>query len=259
MEGSIELMSEPGKGSLFRITLPVQVTSKANVAMPKQAALSVTGVIQSDHEWRILIADDNMDNRILLKMLLEETGFTVLEAKNGKEAVELFKEQKPDFVWMDMRMPVMDGYEATRTIRELPEGKKIPIVAITASAFMEQQEKIITAGCNEMVSKPYKEAWIFDAMQKYLGVEYQYAEPDAEGAEASQELQAIDPEAVGALPKAVKKELKEAALSLKEAELKKVLLLVEEIDPGVAQSLRALAEDFRYDRILELLEAGKNV
>jgi hypothetical protein len=87
-----------------------------------------------------------------------------------------------------------------------------------------------------------------------LGVEYQYAELGAEGAEEAKKLHPIDPEAVGALPEAMKKELKIAALSLITEELEKVLQLVEEIDPGVAQSLRALAEDFRHDRILELLE-----
>ena len=122
------------------------------------------------------MADDNRANLLLLKSLLEEVGFLVLEAKNGQEAVAAFKKEAPDLIWMDMRMPVLDGYEATRLIRGLPGGEAVKIVAITASAFKEQRPDILAAGCDEMVYKPFQDHEIFETMARLLDVKYLYEE-----------------------------------------------------------------------------------
>jgi CheY-like chemotaxis protein len=106
--------------------LPAGIVEAADVEIPMVTKPSVIGLAPGQEACRILIADDHQDNRLLLKSLLEEAGFSTLEAQNGKEALDAFEKEAPDFIWMDMRMPVMDGYEAVRQIRRRPGGEKLP-------------------------------------------------------------------------------------------------------------------------------------
>ena len=181
MGGSLELESEVGKGSLFRLRLPAKIAEAADVRTSVEDKPRVIGLAPTQKTWRIVIADDNQENLLLLKSLLEEVGFIVLEAKNGKEAVEAFKKKSPDLIWMDMRMPVMDGYEAVRQIRQCSGGDTVPVIAITASAFREQRQEILAAGCDDMVIKPFQVHEIFEAMGRLLDIEYIY-EPERETA-----------------------------------------------------------------------------
>ena len=109
----------------------------------------VTGLTSGQPDWRILVVDDNKENRLLLSDLLSRVGFNILEAKDGEEAIAKFQQWQPHFIWMDMRMPVMDGYAATRKIRELPGGGEVKIVAVTASVLAEHREPILAAGCDD--------------------------------------------------------------------------------------------------------------
>ncbi|MGI9568378.1 MAG: ATP-binding response regulator, partial [Desulfobulbia bacterium] len=148
--GTIEVVSEPGKGSLFRVRLPAERTEAEEAKRAIDDEPKVISLAVPHENWKILIADDSRENLLLLRTTLEEVGFSVLEARNGKEAVELFSKESPHFIWMDMRMPIMDGYEAVKQIRQHPEGAEVPISAITASAFKEQRQEILAAGCNDM-------------------------------------------------------------------------------------------------------------
>jgi CheY-like chemotaxis protein len=141
----------------------------------------------------ILIAEDDDNSRIVLRQLLEQVGFSVLEAKDGRQAVEIYKRMQPDLIWMDIRLPVMDGLEATRRVREIehesqiqnPKSKinRIPIIALTASVFKEDKEKVLEAGCDDFIGKPFHEEEIFDKMAQYLEVRYIYEEQEKQNKE----------------------------------------------------------------------------
>lgn len=104
---------------------------------------------------KILVVDDNRDNLDILTRRLERMGsFEILLASNGKEAVEMAAWARPDLVLMDLKMPVMDGYEATRAIRRTDWGKDMPVIAVTAYATREHREKALSAGCSDFIPKP---------------------------------------------------------------------------------------------------------
>lgn len=104
---------------------------------------------------RILVVEDNEDNRRILLYRLKKIGeFEILEAANGEEAVAVVEASAPDLIFMDLKMPVMDGWEATRRIRALPGGAAIPIIALTAQAMAGDEQKALANGCNDYLAKP---------------------------------------------------------------------------------------------------------
>jgi CheY-like chemotaxis protein len=215
----------------------------------------VIGLAPEQKDRRILITDDHPENRLLLKTLLEGAGFFVLEAENGKEALETFEQETPDFIWMDMRMPVMDGYEAVRQIRQRPGGAKLPIVAITASAFREQRREILAAGCDDMVFKPFREHEIFEVMARFLGVEYLYEKPnDAAAPIGDAELTAA---MMAALPPELIKDLDKTTLVANREAILEVIDRVAEYAPETAELLRALVQNFEIERIRELIAEAR--
>jgi signal transduction histidine kinase/ligand-binding sensor domain-containing protein/DNA-binding NarL/FixJ family response regulator len=194
MGGDISVESIEDKGSVFRFEIPTEVIDASEVAqLPEEMRQRVVGLAEDELEWRILIVEDVADNRLLLRSLLESVGFTVREAVNGEEAIQQFKDWQPQLIWMDMRMPVMDGYEATRRIRELAGGKEVKILALTASAFKEQEGKILAVGCDAVLHKPYHEQDIYTAMGEQLDLHYVYDEDsDVQEQEAPATLNAKD-------------------------------------------------------------------
>jgi signal transduction histidine kinase/CheY-like chemotaxis protein len=177
MRGEISVESNPGKGSVFRFEIPAEAVAVIEMnELVDETRQRVVGLAANEPEWRILIVEDVADNRLLLRRLLESVGFTVREAVNGEEGIQQFQDWQPQLIWMDIRMPVMDGYEATRRIRELAGGKEVKILALTASAFKEQEPEILAAGCDAVLHKPFNESTIFTAMEKQLGLHYIYEE-----------------------------------------------------------------------------------
>ena len=173
MGGRIQVQSELGIGSTFVINLPVKIAEHVPSEMERWNNRTVIHVKTPS---TILIAEDSLENVKLLSDILKRVGFPIIIAYNGKQAVELFKKENPDFIWMDMRMPIMDGYEATRNIRALPNGSSIPILAPSASVFIDDKNKMLHAGCNDVIFKPYRKEEIFNAMKQYLDINYLYKE-----------------------------------------------------------------------------------
>ena len=120
---------------------------------------------------KILVVEDNLDNRRILVYRLKRIGeFEVAEAGNGEEALALVKEGgPPDLIFMDLKMPVMDGWETTRQIRNLDGGEKIPIIALTAQAMAGDEEKALAAGCDDYLAKPIVDLEVVrDKMERLL-------------------------------------------------------------------------------------------
>ncbi|MEA5417664.1 PAS domain S-box protein [Spirulina sp. CCNP1310] len=178
MGGNLEVESTLGEGSRFFFTLTLPPGDAADVVIATQS-LPVVGLAPNQKTYRILVVDDRWENSHLVDKLLSSVGFEVKTASNGAEGIEVWREWEPDLIWMDMRMPIMDGYEATTQIKATPQGRKTVVIALTASAFEEQRSQVLAAGCDDFVRKPFREAVLFDKMAEYLGVEYIYGETGA--------------------------------------------------------------------------------
>jgi len=119
---------------------------------------------------KILVVDDDKKNRYLVSFLLEKEGFEVVIATNGLEGIEAAKKQQVDLIIMDIKMPKMDGYEATRRIRRLKKYKSIPIIALTSYAMREDKERVMKAGCTGYMSKPITPEIFTEEIKKFLEV-----------------------------------------------------------------------------------------
>ena len=253
MGGEICVESTPGKGSLFRVDLPVALAEKTDMVGADEAGAEVIGLETDQPQWRILVVEDDEANRLLLSSLLEQAGFEIREAKNGAEAITQFEEWQPHFIWMDMRMPVLDGYQAIARIRELPGGDKVKIAAITASVFKEQRTHILEAGCDALVHKPFKSHEIFGVLAEILGVRYLYATESEE--EAGQGAEAIlTAEMLEALPEALRQALRKTVYSLDISGTKKVIESIRNEQPDAADGLLELTEKYLFCEILALLD-----
>ena len=217
----------------------------------------VIGLHEQDAEIRVLVSDDIESNRLLLTDLLTGVGFTVLQASNGREAVDAFKQAKPHLVLMDNRMPVMTGREATRIIRELPDGKDARIISISASVYDDDREDIRNSGADDFVSKPFVEAELFESIQKLLHVEYIYEGEGEPGLKVSQGPDlSLNQEALAKLPSELFNQLKQAVCEGDIDQLGTLLEQVEIHDQTLSDSLRRLIDDFELNTLMMCF--GKN-
>jgi CheY-like chemotaxis protein len=251
MNGEILLESEPGQGTLLKVAIPFHLADAEKAAPVKEPVAKVVGLQDDQPDWRILVVDDNFENRVLLTTLLTTIGCNVKEAKNGEEAISIFQQWHPHFIWMDMRMPEMDGYAATRKIRTLPGGEEVRIAAVTASVLEEQQEDILACGCDEMVRKPFKDDEIFESMARQLGIKYLYKDKSAEAVQKPGIN--LTAEMLGELPPDLLEDLGETTLALNQEATLEVIERISEHAPDTAENLRTLVNNFKIARILELL------
>jgi two-component system, cell cycle response regulator DivK len=116
----------------------------------------------------ILVVEDQVDNRQILRDLLGNAGYELTEAENGEEAIAAVARRRPDLILMDIQLPIMDGYEATRRIRTNPDLKSVPIIAVTSYALAGDENKALAAGCDGYVTKPYSPRDLLAKVRSYL-------------------------------------------------------------------------------------------
>ena len=255
MGGQVSLQSTVGEGSVFRVELPVVAATEEDILGIAPDTGQVVALLPGQATWRVLIAEDQEENILLLKRLLDVVGFQTQVARNGQEAAERFAEWHPHFIWMDCRMPVMDGIEATRRIRRMEGGNSVKIVALTASVFREERDAVIACGMDDFLRKPYRPDEIYGCMAKYLAVRYEYA-ADAQRAEPPMELQRVK-EMVGNLPDELRRNLRTALLTLRKEEINEALDRIAATHPAAAEVLRRQAEQMSFSLMLQELEPAE--
>ena len=257
MGGDISVESEVGKGSIFSFDIEAEPADEGEIETESRAP-RVIGLAPGQPACRLLVVEDNLANRVLLCKLLRLAGFEVYEAVDGRDGIAQYEKLQPALIWMDMRMPVMDGYDATLAIRQAEintQKPRIPIIAVTAHAFEEEREPILAAGCDDLVRKPFQEAEIFEVMARHLGVHYVYEEAEVLEAEGEGEAagDTLTPEALAELPDDVLAELKQAIIDLDVDRIGAAIDQVRELNAPVADGLADLVKDFQYEKLLALI------
>ncbi|MEG4199525.1 response regulator [Microcoleus sp. Pol12A5] len=262
MGGDIWVKSVLGEGTSFKFNIRVfaAISSEITVATLQR----VIGLEADQPIYRILAVDDNQENRLLLVKMLQPIGFEVREAENGYQAVELWESWQPHLIWLDTRMPVMDGFEAVRQIRakEKQTQWRTVIIALTASTFEEKKGEIIAAGCDDFVRKPFQEQILFDKMACYLEVRYLYQELPRLPVGAlrrycvNEKPDSFFGELLAQMPQSWVQELYEAANDVNEELAIQLVDRIWESHPTLAEALKDLLADYRLDKIMDLTQSS---
>ncbi|MGM0594129.1 MAG: ATP-binding protein [Pseudomonadota bacterium] len=250
MGGRIQVTSTPGRGTTFTVHLPYRAAD----ATPLRRGYGQQHVIAlqpGQPEYRVLVVDDKPEGRQLLASILDSVGFNVRCVDNGAEALRSFHQWQPHVIWMDMRMPVMDGYEATRRIKATPEGEKTVIIALTASAFEEDRDAVLEAGSDHFMRKPIDTDEVFEVMGRFLGVAYRYGHSENPHSHANGENGDLSA-ALKALPATLRQRLGRAAAALDVAASREAIAAIAEYNEPLAQRLTTLTKEYRYDQLARL-------
>ncbi|MEO0458366.1 MAG: GAF domain-containing protein [Cyanobacteria bacterium P01_A01_bin.114] len=267
-------------GALFMFTIQAQRVEPVSISSP---ALDrrVIALAPNQPTYRLLVVEDQWTNRQLLVELLTPLGFEVREAENGEVAIALCKTWQPHLVWMDMRMPVMDGYEATRRIKvegrenrveskgnrsdsmrdslpttQFPLPTPPIIIALTASAFEEDRTAILAAGCDDFVRKPLQASVIFEKMAQHLGVQYIYAESDYPFGISAQQMadSGIEADSLSVMPDEWIKQLYQAAVQVDADVIFQLLAQIPAEHAPLTDVLSDLTHRFCFDEIVDLIQ-----
>ncbi|HNX27412.1 MAG TPA: response regulator, partial [Phycisphaerae bacterium] len=252
--GDITAKSEAGIGSTFTVEFVAQYVDEPERAAVEAKITKVTGLTAGRNSASVLVVDDRETNRALLVDLLDSVGFYVRHADNGLEALKIVQEWQPDVILMDRRMPVMDGYEAMRKIKDTPNGKNIPVLIVTASAFEENRTDAMGYGAAGFIRKPYNEAEIFDAIRRATGIEYVY-----DKAETFRDIGNYQPspQEMADLPERLRDNMRQA---LHDGDMERMQIFIERVlekNGMLGSYLASLAEHYEYAALQKLLSPEK--
>ncbi len=249
MGGELDLESEPGMGSCFFFTIPLPPATSGTVVELSQWS-RVTRLATGYHV-KALICDDTKINRDVLAKMLKELGVEVVEAENGQQAVKMTSAHQPDIVFLDIRMPVMDGLEAARQILSQFGKDRLKIVAVSASALQHEHQTYLDAGFDDFVSKPFRFERVCECMATLLGVEFERGEPKIQP-QTSEVLKTSEV----SLPAELLEGLKTAAEFHRVTKLESLLNEVDALGPAehqLAERLREMIRNYDIDEVLNVL------
>ncbi|HPG98036.1 MAG TPA: PAS domain S-box protein [Thermotogota bacterium] len=253
MGGTLSVKSKVGTGSQFRFEIPI-TPAEGSFYKSATPTAEIKALHPSSKPVRVLIVDDLTDNRTLLRALLEPIGFETEDAVDGKEAIELFKRWSPHAILMDLRMPVMDGYEATRLIKGTEKGSKTAVIAVTASAFDEDEKAVLATGADGYIRKPFRPDELLSELGRLLPIVYLYESPEEETPKKTAGVARLTKEDLAILPEPLRQRLFRYVEEGEMTELKNTLAKVEALNPEVSQALLALAKQYDYERLTDLLK-----
>ena len=264
--GEISVKSDVDTGSIFSFSIIADIISAEEIKVKKTPRTVINidpNLTASDGSpFRILVVEDKYENRILLSRLLKEVGFVVKEAENGMLGVQLTMDWQPHLIWMDIRMPVMNGYEAVEQIRSRSseiESITPKIIALTASAFEEEKVKVLSKNFDDFVSKPFKINEIFEKMAEHIGVKYVYEETDAESEPAEHENLSDEELNAGieALPSDIVTDLLEAAELSDVGMVEGVINSIRPQNSRLADALQGIAKNYSFEKIIDIIKSIK--
>jgi CheY-like chemotaxis protein len=267
MGGELKVESTLGQGSVFWLELDLPEVSEA-VEVVKADEGNIIGL--KEEKYRVLVVDDNKENRSVLVDLLSPLGFEVAQATDGQDCLNQSLKFQPNVILLDMVMPGIDGFEATRRLRQLPTLKEVVVIATSASASNSDQHKCLAAGCNGFISKPVQAEKLLEQLRLHLGLEWVYEKsvgtptrgvPSRESIVAPARVASNSPESIPqnsfvAPPLEELTALYELAMmgdirGIQE-QAKRLQQLDEQFEP-FAKQLRQLAKGFQEKQILEFV------
>jgi CheY-like chemotaxis protein len=220
------------------------------------------------------VVEDSSTNRILLVQLLKDLGFAVREAQDGQEAIAVWKSWRPHLIWMDIQMPVMNGYEATQQIKTTASEQETIVIALTASAFEEQRRTALLAGCDDFVRKPFRKEDLLMKLSQYLGVQFVYENSSISGSSATYSLaeqnwspayrismqarethQTLAATALRTMPIEWIQQLKYAASQCSDLLIQELMQQIPEEKAALTIVLNDLSDSFRFDQIASLAQS----
>lgn len=261
MGGNIQVSSKLDIGSIFSFNI---ICEKANIQEIKTSdSTLVIGLQPNQPTYRILVVEDLISNRTLIVAYLEFIGFQVKEATNGREAIKLWEEWQPHLIFMDIKMPIMDGYEAIKAIRiqeklNLKSNQSpVIIIALTASVFHPERDKVLKMGCDDFIPKPLQINELWDKIALHLDVKYiknspqNYTNflPEKKQIFPAQKLTSQD---LDFMPYEWKKELHLAAKAARSKKIKTLITQIPSEKSAIIESLTLMINQLRFDKIIEL-------
>jgi signal transduction histidine kinase/ligand-binding sensor domain-containing protein/DNA-binding NarL/FixJ family response regulator len=248
MNGDIWVRSQTGLGATFGFDIDLPAAS----AVPIPASHRVVALAPTQQEWRVLVADDTAENRLVLMRLLSSVGISAREVADGEGAVRIWSEWHPHLIWMDVRMPGMDGIEATRAIRSAESNTgaslgdiRCRIIALTASVFEHERDAILDVGADDLVVKPFREGTIFEKLEQHLALSFVRDAADAESELPFARVSELPREMVEAIYNALWVGDADSALRAVEEAY--------DIDPPLADGLAQLIRGYRFKEALGVL------
>ena len=250
--GCITLESDVGRGSIFTAELMLDAAEVSELII--RDATTVIGIAPGQTPPRILIVEDNAENRRVIHDFMEPIGFSIREAEDGERGLELCQAWQPQLILMDLQMPGISGLEATRRIRESTHGRKVKVIAITASALEETRQEAMLAGCDGFLTKPVRASDVFDCIQEHLGLEYTYRASNLTEPEPEQQSLAVSPRIIAQLPDDWKENIQRALQLLRHGDIQRLVNQLAEVDPDSGRHMQHKLDDFQYRDLSQIVD-----